>query len=328
MRALFLWDVAAALRERLSARLSADDVELLFVDEPSPERLRALAPEADVLVGWRYDAALLDAATKCRLCINPGAGVQHLVPLFRGREAAPALVNGHGNARLTAVGALALLLAATNRVALHDRHMREGRWRTHVSEAAYESLALEGRTVGLLGYGHVGRALRELLSGFRLDVHALRTRWDEAPADVTPHTELGPFLDAVDTLVVAVPHTERTEGLLGAEQLARLGPDAVLVQVSRGKVIDEDALFDALGDGTLAVAGLDVWYEYAPTPDDDGRRFPYRRPFHELDNVVLSPHRAASPFSDLERWQDVIENLRRASVGAPPINLVDLSRGY
>ena len=109
----------------------------------------------------------------------------------------------------------------------------------------------------------------------------------------------------------------------------RLGPDAVLINVSRGSVIDEDALYLALAERQIAGAAIDVWYDYRPEPDAEGRRFPFRRPFHTLDNVLLSPHRAASPMADLERWDEVVDNLRRVADGRVDLrNVVDLKRGY
>ena len=139
------------------------------------------------------------------------------------------------------------------------------------------------------------------------------------------------FLREVDVLVVAVPLTAETDGMIGADQLLLLGDHGLLVNVARGAVVDERALYEALHSRTIAGAGLDVWYEYRPDETSDGRKYPYdgQYPFHELDNVVLSPHRAASPFDDLRRWDEVIENVRRVADGREDLlNLVDLERGY
>jgi phosphoglycerate dehydrogenase-like enzyme len=149
------------------------------------------------------------------------------------------------------------------------------------------------------------------------------------PAEVFGPADLDAFLDACDTLMIAVPQTEETEGLLGARELARLGPDGLLVNVARGAVIDETALYEALRDQRIRGAAIDVWYDYQPEADDQERRFPFSQPFHALDNILLSPHRAASPFSDLQRWDEVIDNLRRVADGREDfLNQVDLDRGY
>jgi len=99
--------------------------------------------------------------------------------------------------------------------------------------------------------------------------------------------------------------------------------------MARGSVIDEAGLYKALKEKVIAGAAIDVWYEYRPEPDESGSKYPYSHPFHELDNVVLSPHRTASPFDDLERWDEVIENVIRYSKGRRDlINQVNLEEEY
>jgi phosphoglycerate dehydrogenase-like enzyme len=310
-------------------------VRLVFPPDTGPDTLRSLAAGADVIVGWRPDEVMLQAAKRLKLFINPGAGVQHLLPRFsrQFRERGVVLVNGHGNACFTAQHAVALLLALTNHVVQHDRWMRQGRWRTGDTDA--KSMPLCGRAVGLLGYGHVNRHVHLLLSRFDASFAVLRREWagrnDPMP---TPATRFGPaelrrFLEQVDVLVAALPETDDTRGLIGARELELLGPDGLVVNVGRGPVFDEEALYRALQQGTIRGAAIDVWYDYRPEPDTDGRRYPYRLPFHELDNVVLSPHRAASPLDDLARWDEVVENIRRFAAGRMDfLNTVDLDLGY
>lgn len=350
-RVLFAWRVADALRARLTRALAdGGTAELVFPGDPTDERLMAAVVHADAIVGWRVPEAVLRAAPRLRVLINPGAGVQAVVPVLRAvnadRAEPIALVNGHGNAAFTAQGAVALLLALANRVVAHDRWLRAGRWRTGDAEGA--SVPLGGRTIGLLGYGAVNRRVHRLLAGFDARFLALRRHPERGDAPSAPRhglptgpppTEVawfGPdaldaFLDASDVVVAALPLTDATRGLLGAAELARIGPNGVLVNVARGAIVDEAALYAALATGALGGAALDVWWRDDPTPDGDGRRWPYdaaRHPFHALDNVVLSPHRAASPYGDLGRWDEVIENVRRLAQGEELLNVVDLEAGY
>jgi phosphoglycerate dehydrogenase-like enzyme len=346
---LFLWPPADALRERLEQG-TGNAVELVFPKdrEAVAETLAAWAPRAEVVVGWRPEADFLAAADKLELIINPGAGVQHLSPLLLTHNETRArpitLVNGHGNSYFTAQGAVALLLALCNRVVLHHNGLCEGRWRTGDGEGA--TWPLQDRRVGLLGYGAVNRWVHRFLSGFDLEFAALRRHWPqverEAGPGEPPHRppsslarftteQLPEFLDDVDTVVTALPLTPQTEGMLDAEALRRLGPRGLLVHTARGPIADEAALYETLAEGRILGAAIDVWWDYAPQPDAQGRRYPYdaqRHPFHELPNVVLSPHRAASPFGDLGRWEEVVENLRRFAANEPLLNVVDLEHGY
>ncbi len=335
-KVLFLWPLEAPLRAHLADGVAASpEIELVFPPAASEEELLALAPRAQVMVGWRPTAELLAAARNLSLFINPGAGVQHLIGPFRElNEKRPVtLVNGHGNSYFTAQHAVALLLALTNRVVLHHNWMAGGRWRLGDAEAA--SIPLRGRRVGLLGYGHVNRQVHRFLAGFDVEFAALRAAWpaagEEPPTPLRKFAEgeLNPFLEYVDTLVLSVPETARTRGLIGAAELALLGAEGLLINVARGAAVDEASLYEALRDGTIAGAALDVWYEYRPEADKGGRKYPYYYPFHNLDNVVLSPHRAASPFGDLARWDEVVENLKRFASGRGELlNVVDLGREY
>ena len=350
---LFLFEPRPELRDYLQAGLAdRPDVRLVFPREVTPEALLAWAPEAEVMVGWRPTRQLLEAAPRLRLFINPGVGVQHLLPLFRELEAErsganrigeaglpgaevgiPVLANGHGNTDFVAQHVVALLLALTNRILPHHAWMADGQWRKGDADAA--SIPLRDRHIGLLGYGAIGSKVHRLLAGFGARFAILRrdpSRTDGSlptAAEVFGPEALPRFLDAVDILIVALPQTDATTGLIGARELERLAPGGLLVNVARGPVVDEDALFDALAGGRLAGAALDVWYDYRPEADATGRRYPSHRPFHTLPNVILSPHRAASPLDDLPRWAEVIDNIRRVAEGRSDLrNVVDLGRGY
>jgi phosphoglycerate dehydrogenase-like enzyme len=333
-RVLFLWPPADDLRRLLAERLAdSPGVELVFPPDSEPATLVTLAPQAQVMVGWRPTPELLAAAESLELFINPGAGVQALVGLLRDAGRAITLVNDHGNACATAQHAVALLLALANKVIPHHNWMVAGEWRKGDDAAA--SVPLRGRTVGLLGYGHVNRQVHRLLSGFDLRFAALRRDWTgRAEPAPTPVEKLVPpeadrLFEQSDIVMVAVPETRETAGLVDFRRLELLGREGMLVNYGRGLVVVEADLHRALRERRIAGAAIDTWYSYRPEPDSQGRRRPYHLPFHELDNVVLSPHRAASPIFGLERWDGVVENIRRFAAGRRDFsNVVDLSRGY
>jgi phosphoglycerate dehydrogenase-like enzyme len=333
---LFLREHEVRLKDYL--RTGLDDiagVKLVFPENEEEETLLKHAPEADIIVGWRPTPELLAAAQKLRLFIMPGAGVQHLVEPFRelNREREVVLVNGHGNSYFTAQCTIALLLSLMTRVIPHHNAMAAGEWNRHFGDP--ETVPLLRRKIGLLGYGAVNHKVHRFLAGFDVEFAVLRRDWARQTENLpTPVTENGPgqlnqFLEAIDILIIAVPLTPQTEGLIGNDELALLGSEGLLVNVSRGKVVDEESLYLALRDGVIAGAALDVWYEYSPEEDEEGKKYPTNFPFHALENVVMSPHRAASPFSDLERWDEVIENIRRFAASRTDfLNIVDLERGY
>ncbi|MFX1510672.1 MAG: NAD(P)-dependent oxidoreductase [Promethearchaeota archaeon] len=333
---LFLWKVPKPVRTRLQERLSQlSNLNLIFPKKAEEKTFLKYAATAHIIVGWRPSPPLLEQATSLQLFIFPGAGVQHLVDWFHetGKQRGITLVNGHANSVFVAQHVVALLLALLNKVIPHHNWMVAGEWRKGDFEA--KTLPIKGRMIGLLGYGAINQKVHKLLSSFDVTFSILRRSWPKASASLptsakqyTPD-QLHEFLDKVDTLIVAIPLTVETEGLLGYNELTRLGKDGVVVNVSRGATIDQLALYRVLKQQKIAGAAIDVWYTYQPNPDEAGRKYPYEQPFHSLDNIVLSPHRAASPFDDLDRWDEIVENVTRFAQGRKDfINIVDTKRGY
>ncbi len=326
MKVLFIWEVPDTLKKHFRGQLP-DSIDLIFPDCTEEENLCRLVKGVEAIVGWRPTRRLLETADDLKLFQNPGAGVERLVPLFR-EFPDITLCNCHGNAYLTAQHAVALLLSLSNRVTVHHNFMKRGVWRTGDEEA--KSITLRSKTLGLLGYGNVGRKVARFLSGFELDMIACKRNVESDPAldAVYGQNQLDEFLRHSDILVASLPLTDETEGLLGSRRLSLLGEEGLLVNVGRGAVIEQRALFEALREGHIAGAALDVWYDYDPEPDEDGKRYPYKYPFHRLENVVLSPHRGASPKDDIARWREVIENLKRLYQGEELLNVVSTRLGY
>lgn len=335
---VFLNEISEQIRDYLGKNLHDYNIKLTFPPDFSEQTLLAIAPSADVLIGWRPSKNLLEKAIRLKVFINPGAGVKHLISLFREltKTRDIKLVNGHGNSYFVAQHATALLLSLMNKIIPHHLWMKQGRWRTGDTEAA--SIPLRFRTVGLLGYGAINQKVHKMLSGFDLKFSILKKTWEGFEGNLSSNikkydpSNLTAFCDEIDTLIVAIPHTTLTEKMIGKEELRLLGKgdkEGLLVNVSRGEVIEEHALYEALKNNVIAGAAIDVWYEYHPSEDERGRKYPYNYPFHKLDNIILSPHRGYSPFSDLLRWNEVIENLRRVSKGDHDlINLVNLELEY
>ncbi|MGA8114312.1 MAG: NAD(P)-dependent oxidoreductase, partial [Actinocatenispora sp.] len=202
----------------------------------------------------------------------------------------------HHNAGPTAELALGLVLAAARALLPADRAMRDGDW-TPRFDPPRPTMVLDGHPATVVGYGQVGRRVARGLGALGMEVHAVRASARATRADdgvlVHPLAELRPLLGRSRVVVVAVPATPKTTGLLGAEELAALPDPSVLVNVARAAVVDEAALYRRLATGTLA-AGLDVWWQEATGDGDRTGVRASRFPFHELPNVVLSPHRGGA----------------------------------
>ena len=339
---LFIWEIDKELKAHLRKNLS-QEVNLIFADKSFAEKKTKLYETADAIVGWRPEKELLFNAKKLKLFINPGTGIKHQIENFRelSKVRSVKLINGHGHSYATAQHAVAMLLALMNRIVPHHTWMESGVWRTSDDKDVFSaSIMLKDRKIGLLGYGAINSKVHKFLSGFSNEFNILKRRLDNRTPHVTRdqagnkvslygEKHLKDFLKDSDILFIAIPHTSKTEGLIGSRELKLLGKKGLLVNVARGTIVNEVSLYDALSKGTIAGAALDVWYNYNPKKDKKGREYPFSNPFHKLSNVVLSPHRAASPFDDLGRWDEVIENLKRLASGKRTfLNVVDLKEEY
>lgn len=342
---LFLWSPNEALKKKLQKGLkAAQNLKLWFPPSSKEKKDRdtfceSHAHKAHIMIGWRPKKEWLEAAKDLKLVINPGTGVQHILPLIKevNKKRPVVLINGHGHAHLTAQHTLALLLSLSNRTVAHHQWMTEGTWRT--GDENSPSTPLYQRKIGLLGYGAINQNVHKLLAPFSTNFSILKRNWESPLPENTllqnikkfSPNQLNDFLQYIDTLIIAVPQTAKTEGMIGTKELELLGKGGFLVNIARGIVVEQKALFEALQNKIIAGAAIDVWYDYRPEPDEQGRKYPYdlQCPFHELDNIILSPHRAGSPFSEMARWDELIENVLDFAAGKRNLkNVVDLEEGY
>jgi phosphoglycerate dehydrogenase-like enzyme len=181
---------------------------------------------------------------------------------------------------------------------------------------------IHGTTLGLVGYGHVGRAVTERAKAFGMRVHAVSASGRAPEADwSSPVSGLRELLAVVDYLVIACPLTAQTRGLIGAGELALMKPSAVVINIARAQVIDEESLFLALEAGRLAGATLDVWYQY-PTADAPAAR-PSRFPFDRLPHVHCTAHSSAwTEGLFARRYAVIADNLHRLRAASPLRNVI------
>jgi len=160
--------------------------------------------------------------------------------------------------------------------------------------------------------GHIGREVARVSAAFDLRILSLRSRHSNA--------ELETLLAESDFVVIACPLTDKTRGMIGGAELAKMRPTASLINIARGEIVEEAALFEALRDRKIRSAAIDVWYQY---PKDGAERQPSRFPFGELDNVILTPHSSAWTDRVVSlRFRDIAANIDRLAAGEPLVNVV------
>jgi len=281
--------------------------------------------DVDVLITLAFTREMGTAAKRLKLVQVPGAGLDRI-----DRGALPAgvfLANVYGHEIGIAEYVLGAMLALTRGFARLDAALRQGAWESQWAvgsspPAPWPELA--GKTLGILGYGRIGQALARRARAFDMEVCAIRreaTRSDaEALAFPGGPDALGEVVRRADYLAVTLSLTEATRGILGERELRMMKPTAVLINVARAEIVDEDALYRALAEKRIAGGVLDVWYRY---PTDAGPTLPARRPFHELANVLMTPHVSGWTEGMLEaRAKLIAENIQRTARGEPPLNLI------
>ncbi|WP_417241875.1 2-hydroxyacid dehydrogenase [Celeribacter sp.] len=306
--------VETRMRELFDVRLSETDQKM------SRAALIDAMREADVIVPCvtdRIDAQMLDAAGgRLKLIANYGAGVDHIDVV--GAHARGVLVSNTPGVMTedTADMALGLILAVTRRMPEGMKFMQSGEWGGW-APTAFMGQRIGGKSLGILGMGRIGRALARRASAFGMSVHYHnRTRLHPATeADYKAQwwDSLDQMLARVDVVSVNCPHTPATFHLINERRLKLMKPSAVIVNTSRGEVIDENALTRALRRGEIGGAGLDVF--------EHGNQINPR--LRELPNVVLLPHMGSATVEGrVEMGEKVLLNIYTFADGHRPPDMV------
>lgn len=307
------------LLERLHPAISISE----GAQVPEPESI-------DILVGGFPRREQVAPCTRLRALIVPFAGVPVETQKLLAEFPDVTLHSLHYNVIPTAEMAVALMLAAAKLIVPIDRALRRGDW-----SARYDvtpATMLDGKTALILGYGQIGRRIARACQGLGMEVVGVRrggSGVQENGVEVHPVTALHTLLPRTDVLLMALPETPETTGLVGKRELALLRAGAIVVNVGRGPTLDEEALYTALRESSLRAAGIDVWYQYPESVDERTHKAPSRFPFQKLDNAVLSPHRAGwLSEAEFDRMEQLAVLLNAAAEGRAIPSQVDKRLGY
>jgi phosphoglycerate dehydrogenase-like enzyme len=312
------WIVPESALDRLRAAFP----EVEFVNAHDDREAVAALPDAEVAFSSIITPDMLSAARRLRWIHSPAAGVGGMLfPAMLARDVVITSSRGM-HAETIAEHVIGVTLALFRRLQVAVLRQAQHRW-TQDELSRPAPRLLRDATMGVVGLGAVGGAIARAAVALGMGVEGIRRRAGAAPpgvAAVHPPSALHARLPHWDVVVLAAPHTNETEGLIGAPELALMKRDAVLVNVSRGKLVREAALADALARNAIGGAALDV-VEHEPLDPAS--------PLWDLPNVILTPH--VSGFRP-DYWAAAtdlfIENFRRYRGGKPLLNLVDKQAGY
>lgn len=320
MKIAFAGSFAVRFTEAVQARLSIPSAVVAGGEAEILEHL----PDADVLVSMGFTRAMAEAAPKLKLVQVPGAGLDRIerAALRPGVH----LANAYGHDAGIAEYIMGAMIALSRSFARLDARLRAGVWDSQWAigtEAPPLWPELAGKTLGILGFGHIGEALAKRARAFDMRVCAIRRQAQEPPEGVAfigGPERLDEVLSTADHLAITLSLSPQTRGLLDASKLALMKPTAVLINVARAEIVEETALYAALRSGRLAGAALDVWYRYPQAP---GPAAPATREFHALSNVIMTPHISGWTEGMIEaRTRLIVDNIERIARGEQPLNVI------
>lgn len=302
----------------LAADLAPDGFRLLVVTSRDRDELLDLVQDADFLLvaTARVDEALVQAAPRLRLVQHQGVGYDNIDVAACSRAAIPVALTPEGTTIGVAEHTLLLILALYRHLLAADAAVRRGEW--PVWSMRSRSFELAGKTVGLIGFGRIGREVAKRARAF--DAHIMYHDAVRAPSAVestlgATSVPLDDLLRQADIVSLHAPLTAETRGMIGERALREMQPHALLINTARGALVDEAALARALEEQWIAGAGLDVFGQEPPRPGN---------PLLAMPNVILTPHVAAGTRDAYRtKMQAVFANMQRVARGEAPLHQVE-----
>lgn len=296
--------------------------EVTFEFCPDREKIIAAIADADVYVGW-MNRDLFLAAKALKWVQSPSSGINYYLAIPEFVQSDVLLTSARGtHGACLAESVFAMILAHTRGICRSLELQAKKEYSTRAVRG--ELLELTDMTIGIVGFGMVGRSVAERAAAFHMNIIAVDMFPNNKPDDVSELwglDRLHEMLGLADFVVITVPYTPDTDHMIGAEEIGAMKETAMLVGISRGKIIDEPALIDALKTGKIAYAALDV-FAHEPLPEDD--------PLWDAPNLIITPHAAGGTQYEGKYIIEIIkENLAKFFSGDLPLrNQIDKVRGF
>jgi len=307
------------------------DIEFIIPETDERENIKKYLKVVEVAIGGSFSKEDLEKAKKLKLIQIPFAGVDKLDFSLYKNYPNIFICNIHANKHAVAEHAFALILALAKNIVFNDRDLRLGRW--HGFSVKEPTIQLQGKSLGIVGLGSIGWEIAKIGHTLGMKVFALKRKIEEKDLKkknilefLGEKEDLEKVINESDFIVVVVPLTKETSGLIGEKELM-LMRGKYLINIARGVVIDEEALFKSLKEHHLAGAAIDTWYQY---PSLEQREvLPSKYDFDKLENVVLSPHTAGYTDRALEEnIKSVFDNIVKIYYGEEPESRIDPELEY
>ena len=307
------------------------DVAEVTISGASLDSILEVGRDFDIIASNRVPTEIIESSLRLKMIQTFAAGVENIDFSAIQKREDLIVCNSHINAAEVAEHAITLLFAVAKNIIPNDRELRKGDWKFAFG-GPNPNIEIRNKTCLIIGLGNIGSEIARRLKGFDVTIHAATRSGKSEHADLADKLvkvdDVRFLVKDADFVILSLPHTPDSEGLVNEEFISWMKPNSILVNVSRGPIVEEKALFQALQENKIRGAGLDVWWRYPKKWRGKGEP-PTDMPFQELDNLVASPHRAGySENTEREYFQFAGENILRFIQGEAPLNIIDPNRGY
>jgi phosphoglycerate dehydrogenase-like enzyme len=305
------------------------NVDVIFYDEIRNEEREEVIKEIDILIGPKIEEMELNLYENLKMHQTFATGLEgYNFTFYKNNNII--LCNSHNHSKIIAEYGFALLLSIAKEISPSDQLLREGNW----DYIQYPSITLFRKTILFLGYGNIAKTFKEMCRPFQMNyITVKRTKHcDDPDIEVfTPEEKLAAIKRA-DIILNVLPLTKKTVNFIDKAEFEVMKPTAIIVNVGRGMTINEEELYNALNDKRIRGAAIDVWYNYpksrSPEIQDPLPCYPSKFPFHELNNVIMTAHRAWQSDVLMRDINPLLNNIKRFIGGEKPLNTVNLDEEY
>jgi len=284
--------------------------------------------EASAYLTFTVDQAIIDKAEHLKLIQIPVVGINQIPKTIDIHEAI--ICNVHGNSLATAEHAITLMLSAAKNIVANHIDLAHGIWHNLLTDKI-KTIQISGKSAGIIGFGSIGRHIARLCKCMGMNVNILKRTPIGAEAaknidTVFTNGDINGLIDISDFIIIALPLTHKTRGMIGENELKRM-KGKIIVNIARGPIIDEEALFYALKGNILKGAGIDVWYNYQNAEHQTCLHSNFH--FYQLQNVIISPHCGGLTVDGMsECYVQAFDNIENLYSGITLSNIIYLKQWY
>jgi phosphoglycerate dehydrogenase-like enzyme len=307
------------------------DTAEVIISDTSLDSILEKGKDADIVASNRVPSQLIESSSRLRMIQTFTAGVENIDFSAIQKKEHLIVCNTHINAAEVAEYAITLLFTVAKNIIPNDRELRKGDWK-YAFGGPSPNVEIRKKTCLIIGLGNIGSEIAKRLKCFNVTIHAVNRSGTSKHAELVEKLvkidDMKHLVKDADFIILSLPLTSESKGLVNEQFISLMKPSSIIVNVSRGTIIEEEALFNALRENKIRGAGLDVWWRYPKKWGSTGEP-PTDMPFQDLENLVVSPHRAGySENTEREYFQFTGENILRFIKGETPHNIIDPNRGY